>query len=197
MNWPEHHLGPYSFTAQIDFAEIAEACGGPESKSFRSLGLPSKGLLSLFHAHDENGEWFWQDAGFVKAWFHAPATVLERRVPPQAVRLGGPKPIRLSPTFDIPANRYQCREWTDDASLWEKHHAFRDSLSGDDHLLGYPTNNTFAYDPSPGRLWSVLLNVRSHRDLGWSWHDGGKLVVFVRTAKLHKADFSDLKSDAG
>lgn len=52
MKWPEHHLGPYAFLGQIDFAEVAAAYGGSKSEPFAELGFPPDGLVSLLHAYD-------------------------------------------------------------------------------------------------------------------------------------------------
>jgi hypothetical protein len=42
-----------------------------------------------------------------------------------------------------------------------------------------------------------LLTAASHDDLGWCWHDGDMLMVFIQKARLLKRDFSALRADAG
>src|SRR5262249_7259663 len=55
---PRHDLGDYRFIGQINLSEIPRGAG-PFAES---------GLLSFFYVHDENGEVFWGDPGFVRAF---------------------------------------------------------------------------------------------------------------------------------
>ncbi len=65
-----------------------------------------------------------------------------------------------------------------------------------DHLLGYPAVSSLMYDPTP--TGSVhLLNLFSHADLGWCWHDGDYLHVSITPEALRKRDFGTVANDAG
>lgn len=197
MAWPVHDFGPYAFTAQLDFEEIARACGGPDSEHMRSLGLPIAGLLSVFHGWEEEGEFEPSSPGFIKAWYHPRGTTLEPRTPPEPVHFGGPFGITFTPTFDVPANRYQW-PWDGSETEWAALEVLRKALLPDgDHLLGYPNNLTLAYDPTPGPEWSLVLNLRSREALNWHWNDGDRLSVFCPREKLSVGDFTELVADAG
>jgi hypothetical protein len=189
--WPEHEKGPYAFLAQIDFAEVAEACGAA-SAGLRALGLPREGLLSLFYAHTRSGDSFRQP-GYVKAWFHSKRTLLETVKPPQAVTFDAGASIRFAPTVDLPASKDHYAGWPVDDELWKKLGALRARLhERPDFLLGHPSGR------SPGPQWTQLLNVAPREDVAaWRWPGGGRLMVFVETARLEKRDFSALIADAG
>jgi hypothetical protein len=190
--WPMHQRGPYRFLAQINFAEI------PGS----GLDLPASGLLSLFVADDLSGEGttglFWQDEGYVHARLIPPGADLAPLRPPESVNAGVATAIRFRPTIDIPYDEYQVERWPFDEHETEVYGVLRDSLhEGDDHLLGYPSHCSLAYDPTPGPGWRSLLTVYSDDDLQWVWHDGDALMIFVEQSRLQSGDFSCLKADAG
>ncbi len=63
--------------------------------------------------------------------------------------------------------------------------------------MGYPHNNTLAFDPTPGPGWRSLLTLGSDDDLEWCWHDGDWLVTFIEETRLRAGDFSLIKSVAG
>jgi uncharacterized protein YwqG len=190
--WPEHAQGPYAFLAQIDFTEVAEGCGAASS-DMQALGLPRDGLLSLFFAHNQSGESFRQP-GYIKAWFHRKSTLLETVKPPQAVTFDAGASVRFAPAVDLPASKDQYPGWRIEDELWKKVGALRDQLHARrDFLLGHPTHGR-----SPGPQWTQLLNVATREDVAaWRWPGGGRLMVFVETARLEKRDFSALIADAG
>ena len=66
-----------------------------------------------------------------------------------------------------------------------------------DHLFGYPSVSSLAYDPTPEGDWVPLLDLWSHEDLDWCWHDGDYLHIAIERSKLAAGDFSELASDAG
>jgi uncharacterized protein YwqG len=184
--WPEHESGPYAFLAQIDFAEVAEACGGA------TLGLPHEGLLSLFYANNRSGDSF-RRPGYVKAWFHRKSTLLETVKPPQAVTSGAGASLRFAPAVDLPSSKDQYPGGRVEDHMWKMLEQLRSQLHGQrDFLLGHPTHGG-----GPGPKWTQLLNVASRDDLAWRWPDGGRLMVFVETARLEKRDFSAPIADAG
>ncbi len=183
-----HRLGPYRFLGQINFEELPAPVAA----------LPRSGLLSLFFAHDPDGELDWHDEGYVHAEYYASGSTLEPQPSPEDVRLGGTAGIVLRPTFDLPFDGYQLKDW----QLSEEERAAYDELResmhvSSDYLLGYPSHCTLAYDPTPGPEYCSLITLCSSEELEWFWHDGDRLMVFVQRPHLERLDFSRLQVDAG
>jgi len=184
--WPLHETGRYRFLGQINFAQL----------SVPSLALPTEGLLSLFYADDDDGEVFWQDAGYVLGYYwndHSAHAVVPA---PTGVPVNPEVAIELVPSLNVPRHRELRTDWpfkeaTDlawDLSL---------EVNADAYLLGYPAHCTLGYDPTPGPEWVPLLNLGSVSDLDWCWHDGDRLMVFIQADRLKSRDFSTLACDAG
>ncbi|MBB1335183.1 DUF1963 domain-containing protein [Pseudoalteromonas sp. SR44-5] len=181
--WPEHNVGEYRFLGQINFSEILD-CPEP---------LPKSGLLSLFYAYDHDGEIFWGAEGYVIAYYYPDINDLvmfEQAAVPQEAKV-----IRLETGLEIPKHEELRSDWPFDTNLLYE----LPYLIGhrENYMLGYPSFCSLAYDPTPGDEWLPLLTLASHDGLGWCWHDGDKLMVFIEKEKLKNADFSCLKTDAG
>jgi Domain of unknown function (DUF1963) len=191
FEWPMHHLGPYRFLAQLNFAEIPNI----------DVGLPKHGLLSLFVADDPMGEFefFWGDPGYVHAEFFSEATELVTTQPPDAMTFGSSWPIRYRSTLDLPFDQDQVDVWpftTDE--LLAHYDSLRNVLhESEDYLLGYPSHCSLVYNPTPGPEWISLFTADSDDALEWCWHDGDKLMIFIERKRLQQCDFSNLRSDAG
>ena len=182
FEWPLHPIGEYCFIGHIHFAEIVD----------RPKTLPDSGVLSLFHAQDEEGEVFWGNDGYVLGFYWPDPAVLV----PMASPHGKPAPARrlhLRGALDLPRHRELRNDWPFDVELLD---GLDDALA-DDYLLGYPSHHSLAYDPTPGDAWCPLLTVQSHDAFNWCWHDGDKLMVFIEKERLAAHDFSRLKADAG
>ncbi|KRG65020.1 hypothetical protein ABB26_05660 [Stenotrophomonas humi] len=182
FEWPLHPIGEYCFIGHIDFAEIVD----------RPEALPDSGVLSLFHAQDEEGEVFWGNDGYVLGYYWPDPTVLV----PMASPHGRPAPARrihLRGAIDLPRHRELRNDWPFDVDQLED----LGQALPDDYLLGHPSHYSLAYDPMPGPDWCSLLTVQSHEAFDWCWHDGDKLMVFIEKQRLAARDFSRLKSDAG
>jgi len=184
FNWPEHEVGEYRFLGQINFGEIAH----------RPSILPEKGILSLFYAFDEDGEVFWGDDGYVLG-FYWPNIGELRAIPAPRESPVQPKKLKMTVGIDIPSSAELRGDWPFETDLlyWLK----EQGCFADDYMLGYPSFHSLAYDPTPGPGWISLITLTSHDDLGWCWHDGDKLMVFIEQEKLESQDFSSLKTDAG
>lgn len=189
--WPESPNGPYRFVAQIDCSALPDV-GAP---------LPTAGLLSLFVGVDsDDGEFFWQSPGYVKALFTPAGTRLTAIAPPKSVSWGKARAVRFRATIDVPHDEHQVATWPlgTDYDVLDEYSKIRSSLHTSPHyLLGYPSHNSLAYDPTPKRGWQSLVTLGSNGPLGWEWHDGDKLMVFIQKARLAKHDFGALASDAG
>lgn len=183
--WPTHEKGHYDFLGQINFSEIPNS---PEP-------LPKKGLLSLFFAYDEEGEIFWQDEGYIIAYFWEELDTLS--LIKGRTAYAETKKIDLSSGVEIPRHPDLRTDWPFDTDILYD----LDTLSsfGSDYLLGYPSYASLAYDPTPQPTndWVSLLTITSHDEFAWCWHDGDKLMVFIEKSRLLNKDFSHLKSDAG
>jgi uncharacterized protein YwqG len=182
--WPSHNIGEYKFLGQINFSEIKNR---PEL-------LPASGLLSLFYAVDEEGEIFWGDDGYVLGYYWPNLDELslyntDEGSNPQA------RKIQLSGGIEIPRHMDLRNDWPFDMKILDD----LPDLEGfvEDYMLGYPSYNTLAYDPTPGKEWMSLLTLSSCDELEWSWHDGDKLMIFIECEKLRNKDFSSLKTEAG
>ena len=181
--WPDHDHGEYRFLGQINFSEIETS----------PAVLPNHGLLSLFYAYDEDGEIFWQDDGYVRAFYWDEFTehFLSTR------NSGGTTGIRLKleNCLDVPRRQELCPDWPFD---WKTFTELDDAIEqAGAHLLGYPRCNSLGYDPTPGEDWLPFLQVASFDEFDWCWHDGDQLMVFIQRQKLAASDYSSLKSDAG
>lgn len=181
--WPTHQDGEYRFLGQINFSDISQVTGE----------LPTSGLLSLFYAYDEEGEVFWGDDGYVLGYFYRETNDLSLYAQP--IKSSAAKKITFVPGIEIPRHEDLRQDWPFDT----------DALYGlselegycEDYMLGYPSFNTLAYDPTPAEDWISLLTITSYDEFEWCWHDGDKLMIFIEKEKLKKADFSYLKTDAG
>lgn len=182
FEWPGHPLGRYEFLGQINFSEIDRP---PAS-------LPRSGLLSLFFAFDEEGEIFWQDEGYVIAYFWDDLENFATTHSPHA-RPCVPRRITLTGGIDLPRHRDLRNDWPFDPAALED---IRQKLP-EDYLLGYPSFRTLAYDPTPDGNWGSLITLDSHDRFGWCWHDADKLMVFIENAELARSNFGRLRSDAG
>lgn len=183
FGWPVHDVGEYRFLGQINFAEIGDAPGL----------LPDTGLLGLFYAHDEDGEVFWGDDGYVLGYYWEEPVGHELLYSPYDTPRG--QQITFTNSLDIPRHSDLRDDWPfDEDDLWELTDAI-DPPS--EYLLGYPSFTSLAYDPTPGPEWMSLLTVHSLEQFAWNWHDGDKLMVFIERDRLANCDFNHLKSDAG
>ena len=193
--WPQHNVGHYEFLGQINFADI-EAPPAP---------LPTKGLLSFFYAYHDEEEIFWQDPGFVVAFYWPETEGFIPRENPTARDSEVEVPVEglaISPTT---GTALPCYYEARDDWPFEEDSAVAEFLLGDcpseyptESLLGFPFASTLGYDPTPeGGDWVSLLTLSSLEELDWCWHDGDMLLVFIEKDKLAQLDFSNLKSDAG
>lgn len=186
--WPTHPKGEYRFLGQIDFSAIRPT----------PTPLPCSGLLTLFHLHDEDGEIFWQDDGYVIAHYWRETSGHGLHDLPS----GHPTAVRtLSMTTGLCLPERQ-ELVADDLFEEEVHDAILYDLPGmtgrpSQWILGYPYYTTLGYDPTPGAGWLPLLTVPSIDLFDWCWHDGDMLMVFIEAERLAAGDFSVLKCDAG
>jgi len=191
FEWPHHQFGPYRFIGQFNLTDIPK---GPH-------GLPNDGLLSFFYAHDENGETFWGDPDYVRAYRFDKSDGLRPMEPPVAVRLGATVTLAFQPGVDVPPwpqDGSAAEKWPVSDDLQDAYRELRGRLHpGGRYLLGYPCNSTLAYDPTPGPDWRSLLTLNSDDELQWCWHDGDWLVTFIEEQRLRAGDFTQIQSDAG
>ncbi|MCP4325933.1 MAG: DUF1963 domain-containing protein [Alteromonadales bacterium] len=181
--WPTHEEGEYRFLGQINFSEISQPAGL----------LPETGLLTLFYAYDEDGEIFWGDDGYVVGYFYP--DINDLTVYTQVPTNLKTKKIVFCNGIEIPRHEDLRKDWPfDTEALYDL-----PDLEGycEDYLLGYPSFNTLAYDPTPSDEWVSLLTLTSYDEFEWCWHDGDKLMIFIEKEKLKNLDFSNLKTDAG
>lgn len=193
--WPTHPYGPYRFIGQINFSELT-----PPNNL-----LPPTGLLSLFFAFDKEDRTFWQDPDYVIGLYTPEGTPLKTQEIPDDLKDSHPETslrIAFKNTFSIPQDRFHVNgDWpfeprSDEDDAW--YNIASEQHTTGAHLLGYPRNNCFSYDPAfEGKDIPVLITLRSFEQLNWCWHDGDRLVVFQDREKLINRDFSGLISDAG
>lgn len=191
FKWPHHRLGPYRFVGQVNLIDVPA----------EPHGLPGGGLLSFFYAHDEDGESFWGDPDYVRAyWFENP-DALQPIEPPAAVRLGSTLTLRFESGADVPPwpwDEPTASAWPLGESQCDTYHELRLRLHPSRrYLLGYPFNSSLAYNPTPGPEWRSLLSLDSDTKLAWEWHDDDWLVTFIEDQRLRAGDFSRIKADAG
>lgn len=115
--------------------------------------------------------------------------------------------IRFRRGFDLPHSVEQRDDWPvptreDSRTFLEELHQIWRSIQtdaptlGGDHFLGYPSQSSLAYDPTP-KDSVPFLSLSSQDELGWCWHDGDYLHVFARSVDLARGNFASLASDAG
>lgn len=188
FQWPKHEFGDYRFVAQFNLKEITQPF--PH--------LPETGLLSIFIADDEEGEYFWGDDGYASVYFFNSENDL---IPTSNPNFKNQPciPVKLNTSVDIPV-RSDLLEGTplSDDQLEDLRHDVLEKLDKKlNYLLGYPFYSTLAYDPRPDENWTSLLTLSSIDELDWCWHDGDFLMLFIEKEKLKEGDFSYVKSDAG
>lgn len=184
--WPSHAVGQYRFLGQIDFSQLSPP----------STALPASGLLSLFYAYDEDGEVFWQDDGYVLAYYWEDLSDHVLMPTPDGVRPSPEAGVELVAGFNLPRHEELRADWPfEDAAdfAWD----LSQDVNAEHYLLGYPSYCTLGYDPTPGPEWTPLLTLGSDDALDWCWHDGDRLMVFIRTDHLKARNFSALQCDAG
>lgn len=184
----------YNFIGQINLAMIAHLA--------LPFVLPKAGLLSLFYLEyaDDwemgDNEPFWRDDGFIKAYYFADTTDFVLHDDKDTGT--PPKGVSFVAGVDLPCNSYFELDYPDDVDVF--YERFYDAVDDvDEHLFGYPTNDSLGYDPTPtdDGVWLPLLTLKSHDDLNWCWHDGDRLMIFIEQSALAKGDFSNIKADAG
>lgn len=188
FEWPAHDLGRYQFLGQINFSGIEAT---PSE-------LPSSGILSLFFATDPDGEIFWGDPGYVLGYYFPDITDLVPTSSPDGVDHPTSK-IRLETSVGLPSSpdlnlEYPFLDEDEDRFFFELPEKIN---APTDYLLGYPSFNTLAYDPTPEGDWVSLVTLRSHDQLEWCWGDCDKLMVFIERQKLADHDFSNLNCETG
>ncbi|MDO6464272.1 YwqG family protein [Pseudoalteromonas carrageenovora] len=181
--WPTHIKGEYRFLGQINFSEI----------SYPLKVLPESGLLLLFYAYDENDEIFWGSDGYVIGYFYPDVKYLS--LYEQSPAQYKAKKMVFSYGEEIPRHEDLRKDWPFDTEILADLPYLQDYR--EDYMLGYPSFCTLGYDPTPKGDWMSLLTLRSYEKFDWCWHDGDKLMIFIENEKLKKADFSNLKADAG
>lgn len=174
--------GEYRFVGQLNLGDFSH---------LDTPAMPKMGLLSLFVNDDDDA--FWGDDGFVKAYYFTDTTGFVLHEDKSA---GSPMGLSFYQGLDLPCNRYFKVAYPDDAD--EFYQAFYEHFFGniDDHLFGYPTNDSLGYDPTP-EGYLPLLSLSSHDELNWCWHDGDRLMLFIEPSALALGDFSNIKADAG
>ncbi len=191
--WPQHPQGDYYFLGQINFSEIANV----------PPPLPQVGLLSLFYVLDASDEIFWGDDGYIVGYYWPETTGLVLMSQPDndtlhdgnvVLRFQSRK-IELQTGVDLPRHEDLDVEWPAEKDRLLE--SLENLELAEDYLLGYPSFDSLAYDPTPGPEWLPLLTVASHETFDWCWHDGDKLMVFIERDRLAACDFGYLKADAG
>lgn len=175
----------YVFIGQINLAELAEFELPAE--------LPKTGVVSLFFNGDDDA--FWGDDDFIKAYYFADTTNFVSHDDKDT--LTPSKGIGFVAGVDLPCNGYCEVSYPDDVgAFYDKFYETFDVI--DDHLFGYPANDSLGYDPTPqDGEWLPFINLQSHDDLKWCWHDGDRLMVFIEKSALARGDFTNMKADAG
>lgn len=97
FKWPKHEYGDYRFVAQFNLSEIPQPF--PH--------LPQQGLLSIFIADDEEGNFFWGNDGYAKVYFFDSENelkpILNSNFSNQPCI-----PVKLEPSIDIPGSTQEC-----------------------------------------------------------------------------------------
>lgn len=191
--YPTHEKGYYRFLGQINFAQLDDP----------SNQLPKTGLLSLFFAEDYNGDIFWGNDGYVLGYYWKDTTdFIAMAMPKEIVEFWKPvsnppaKKVQFVTGLDLPLSSYLNVDYPADYDEVSDITWRSDELGCQNHLLGYPHNDSLGYDPTP-KNFIPFLNLNSENDLHWCWHDGDKLMIFIEPEKLKQRDFSNLKTDAG
>ncbi len=153
------------------------------------------------YAHDENGESFWQDPDYVRAYRFVDLEALQPVEPPAAVRLGSTSTLDFQLGADVPRwprDKAAVKQWPISQSQRDAYWELRLRLHPSGcYLRGYPFNTLLGYDPTPGPEWRSLLTLSSDDEFEWCWHDGDWLVTFIEESRLRAGDFSQIKADAG
>ncbi len=186
--WPVHAVGQYRFLGQINFSDIRSPSA-----------LPGAGMLSLFYAEDEDGECFWGDPDYVVAYYWNDPGQLAQFIGADGDPVQDSVALEFKAGISIPRH-YELRNDWPFAQYSEEADRVLGALrplAADDYLLGYPSFDSLAYDPTPEKDWISLLTLVSHEALQWCWQDGARLMVFIHKDKLKEADFSELRCDAG
>lgn len=186
FTWPRHEIGRYRFLGQINFEQVSPP----------SIDLPMSGLLSLFYADDDDGEVFWQDAGYVLGYYWPDFSAHAVVPAPSGVPVNPEVAFELVPSLNVPRHKELRSDWPFEEAAdfaWD----LSLDVNADHYLLGYPSHCTLEYDPTPGPEWTPLLTLSSVSELDWCWHDDDRLMVFIQTDQLKSRDFSNLKCDAG
>ncbi|RYY58123.1 MAG: DUF1963 domain-containing protein, partial [Comamonadaceae bacterium] len=173
FSWPVHPAGRYRFLGQINFGEVAAP----------ATGLPTSGLLVLFHAEDEDGEVSWQDPGYVVGYHWDDLASHATLQPPADIPTVPGIALDLVPGLNVPRHEELRNDWpfaTAPDLAWD----LAQAVNADAYLLGHPAHCSLAYDPTPGPGWVSLLNVPSLPELQWCWHDEDRLMVFIQAAQL-------------
>lgn len=180
----------YRFIGQLNFANIPHL-----------HAMPKLGLLSLFYLEYApdwqmgDDEPFWGDKDFIKAFYFTDTADFAIHDDKDT---GTPaKGVRFDLGMDLPRNRYLNVDYPSDVD--DFYDAFYDSFDDlPDHIFGYPTNDSLGYDPTPtDGEWLPFINLKSHDELNWCWHDGNRLMIFIEKSALAVGDFSNLMADAG
>ncbi|WP_348714132.1 YwqG family protein [Tenacibaculum sp. 190130A14a] len=188
FEWPAHTYGNYRFVAQFNLGEIPQ--GFPY--------LPKKGLLSIFIADDEDGNYFWGDDGYAKVFLFENIEGLSSptnlNVPLQSVTS-----ISFKSTIDIPLREelYENNPLNEEELEELIYGTIEENEKEYNYMFGYPFFSTLAYNPIPDKNWIPFLTLSSIDNLDWNWHDGDYLMLFIEEEKLQQGDFSYIKSDAG
>ena len=190
----------YRFLGQFNLADI------PKNHEY-SKYLPLKGLLSFFYL-DYGDDWdlncnepFWGDDGFIKAFYFKGFNDLMLHEDKDTLKI--PKKIIFSEGISFPCSEYLNIKFPNEEKVNELYDLIwktNEPNFDQDHLFGYPCFDTLGYDPTPNitnEIWIPLLNVKSHDSLEWCWHDGDKLMTFIKLSDLQKGSFDNIKSDAG
>ena len=191
FEWPHHDRTPYRFIGQVNLEHLPKD----------TYGLPSKGLLSFFYIHDEKGEAFERNPGYVRVFHFKTIGGLRTLAPPEPVRFGSTCTISFHASTDVPPwpwDDSQVKLWPIDESKQDAYWEMRCQIHASGrYLLGYPLNTSLAYDPTPGPEWRSLLTLNSDDNLEWFWHDGDWLVTFIDNRRLLENDYSEIRADAG
>lgn len=188
FRWPQRNVGEYKFLGQIALRDLP----------LFDIELPRSGLLSLFYAYHDDGDVEGLGDKFVLAKVFSEGIALSPMTPPS----GLPQQVSLGLTFeasvDVPHSQEQVQYWPFDRAEADYFGLIKDKLNpGDAQLFGYPYMCTLGDDPTPGPDWVPFLSVYSINKLGWCWHDGDWLRIFIRRQDLAAGDFSTLETVAG
>ena len=192
FSWPQHEDGYYRFLLQLDLGEMSNCIPAQ----------PNSGLLVLFEKFDEGGNMDWTASDYIVASYFPDPTALITTESPAGREVHHPIPITFKSAWDIPLFDYFIESTYANTPLpkamWREYSEVRDALhESPDFCFGCPTSRCLGFDPLPGPDWLQLLNLDSDEDIEWNFHDGGKLMIFIETARLANCDFTHLSTVAG